>query len=143
MGIQARHKRFLTIAGRLQHQDELDQALANWTRQLTPTEVAHHLQAHGVASGPVLSAAAAYTDPHLQARGFFTRVMHPDAGTHDYPGVLWHMSHTPASIRRPACCLGEHNAYVYGELLGYSPAEMAQLKRGRHIGDTYAEAQPE
>ena len=51
------------------------------------------------------------------------------------------MSHTPAVIRRPPCCLGEHNTYVYGELLGYSPAEMAQLKTAGHIGDTYAEAQ--
>jgi crotonobetainyl-CoA:carnitine CoA-transferase CaiB-like acyl-CoA transferase len=131
---------FLTTAGRLQHQDELDQALATWTRQRTPTEAAHHLQAHGVTSGPVLSAADAYKDPHLQARGFFTRVTHPDAGTHDYPGVLWQMSHTPASIRRPPCCLGEHNAYVYGELLGYSPEEMEQLQAAGHIGDTYAEA---
>jgi len=139
----AMHERFLTIAGRLQHQDDLDQALAHWTRQRTPTDVAHHLQAHGVASGPVLSAADAYMDLHLQARGFFTRVVHPEAGTHDYPGVLWHMSHTPASIRRPPCCLGEHNAYVYGELLGYSPEEIAQLKSTGHIGDTYAEAQQE
>jgi crotonobetainyl-CoA:carnitine CoA-transferase CaiB-like acyl-CoA transferase len=132
--------RFLTTAGRLQHQDELDQALATWTRQRTPTEVVHHLQAHGVTSGPVLSAADAYKDPHLQTRGFFTRVTHPDAGTHDYPGVLWQMSHTPSTIRRPPCCLGEHNTYVYGELLGYSPEEMEQLKAAGHIGDTYVEA---
>ena len=62
------------------------------------------------------------------------------AGTHDYPGVLWQMSHTPATIRRPPCCLGEHNAYVYAQLLGYSPEEIAQLKAAGHIGDTYAEA---
>ena len=100
------------------HQDELDQALATWTRQRTPTEVVHHLQAHGVTSGPVLSAADAYKDPHPGARLFYESYT-PDAGTHDYPGVLWQMSHTP-TIRRPPCCLGEHNAYVYGELLGYS-----------------------
>src|SRR5215467_9782371 len=67
----AMQERFRTTAGRLQHQDELDQALATWTRQHTPTAVAHQLQAHGVASGPVLSAAAAYADPHLLASVFF------------------------------------------------------------------------
>jgi crotonobetainyl-CoA:carnitine CoA-transferase CaiB-like acyl-CoA transferase len=46
-------------------------------------------------------------------------------------------------MRRPPCCLGEHNAYVYGELLGYGPEEIAQLKTEGHIGDTYAEAQRE
>jgi len=53
------------------------------------------------------------------------------------------MSHTPGSICRLPCCLGEHNVYVYGELLGYSPEEIEQLKRDGHIGDTYAEAQEE
>jgi crotonobetainyl-CoA:carnitine CoA-transferase CaiB-like acyl-CoA transferase len=139
----AMQARFQTTAGRLQHQDELDQALATWTRQRTPTEVAHRLQAYGVASGPVLSAADAYADPHLRARGFFVRVTHPEAGTHDYPGLLWQMSHTLGSIRRPPCCLGEHNGYVYSELLGYSAEDIAQLKRDGHIGDTYAEAMEE
>ena len=133
---------FRTTVGRLQHQQDLDQALAAWTQQYTPAEVAWHLQQHGVAAGPVLSAAAAYADPHLRARGFFESVTHPEAGTHAYPGILWRMSHTPAHIRRPPCCLGEHNAYVYGEVLGYSPAEIAQLTRTGHIGDTYIEAQP-
>ena len=136
----AGHERFRTAAGRLQYQEELDQALAAWTRQYTPTEVAHRLQQHRVAAGPLLSAGAAYADPQLRARGFFETVTHPEAGTHEYPGVLWKMSHTPASIRRPPCCLGEHNAYVYGEVLGYSPEEMAQLTQNGHIGDTYVEA---
>ncbi len=48
------------------------------------------------------------------------------------------MSHMPATIRHPPCCLGEHNAYVYGELLGYSPEEIEQLKVAGHISDTYA-----
>jgi crotonobetainyl-CoA:carnitine CoA-transferase CaiB-like acyl-CoA transferase len=138
----AMQDQFRTTAGRLQHQQELDQALAAWTRQYTPAEVAHRLQQYGVAAGPVLSAAAAYADPHLRERGFFETVTHPEAGTHAYPGVLWHMSRTPAHIRRPPCCLGEHNAYVYGEVLGYSPAEIARLTHAGHIGDTYVEAQP-
>lgn len=135
-----RRARFRTVAGRLQHQDELDQALADWTRQHTPAAVTHLLQRHDVAAGPVLSAADAYADPHLRARGFFETVTHPEAGTHDYPGMLWRMSHTPARIRTPACCLGEHNAYVYGDLLGYSADDIARLTRAGHIGDTYVEA---
>lgn len=137
----AMHERFGSTASRLQHQQELDTRLAAWTRQYTSTDVAHRLQQYGVAAGPVLSAAAAYADPHLRARGFFETVTHAEAGTHEYPGVLWRMSHTPAHIRRPACCLGEHNAYVYGEILGYSAAETARLTSAGHIGDTYVEAQ--
>jgi crotonobetainyl-CoA:carnitine CoA-transferase CaiB-like acyl-CoA transferase len=98
------------------------------------------LQQYGVAAGPVLSAADAYADAHLQARGFFETVTHPDAGTHVYPGILWRMSHTPAGIRRPPCCLGEHNTYVYGDVLGYSAAEISTFTRLGHIGDTYVAA---
>jgi len=138
----AMQARFRTTTGRQRHQGELDRALASWTRQYTPSAVAQRLQAHSVAAGPVLSAADAYADPHLRARGFFATVTHPEAGTHEYPGVLWHMSHTPGDIRMPPCCLGEHNAYVYGELLGYGAEEIAALKQAGHIGDTYVEAQP-
>ena len=137
----ALQERFCTTAGRLQYQAEIDQHLQQWTQQHTPMEATEHLQAHGVTAGPVLSAADAYADPHLRARGFFHTITHPEAGTHDYPGLLWKMSHTPGVIRTPPCCLGEHNAYVYSELLGYTAEEVDQLQRDGHIGDTYIEAQ--
>jgi crotonobetainyl-CoA:carnitine CoA-transferase CaiB-like acyl-CoA transferase len=137
----AMQERFTTTAGRLQHQADIDRELASWTRQHIAMEATHYLQAHGIAAGPVLSAAAALDDAHLQAREFFQRVTHPEAGTHAYVARLWQMSHTSLSIRRPPCCLGEHNDYVYGELLGYSAEEIRQLKHQGHIGDTYIEAQ--
>ena len=137
-----RDPRYETTAGRLTHQEELDIELAAWTQQLTPTAAAQQLQRHNIAAGPVLSVADAFVDPHLRARGFFETVTHADAGTHEYPGILWHMSHTPAHIRTPPCCLGEHNAYIYKELLGYSTAEVEALTKAGHIGDTYVEAQP-
>lgn len=135
----ALQEHFRTTAERLQHQEEIDRHLEAWTRQRTPMEAAQHLQAYGIAAGPVLSAQEAYQDVQLQARGFFQTMTHPEAGTHAYPGVLWKMSHTPGIVRTPPCCLGEHNDYVYRQLLGYSEAEIAQLKAAHHIGDTYIE----
>ncbi len=134
-------ERYNTTAGRLANQEQLDTALTTWTRQKSPMEAAQHLQQHGIAAGPVLSVADAFEDPHLQARGFFETVTHPEAGTHEYPGILWQMSHTPAHIRTPPCCLGEHNAYIYRDLLGYSAEEIDTLTKTGHIGDTYVEAQ--
>jgi crotonobetainyl-CoA:carnitine CoA-transferase CaiB-like acyl-CoA transferase len=133
----AMQERFRTTTARLQHQEELDLALAAWTRHYTPKEVVQRLQAHDVAAGPVMSAADAYADVHLHDRGFFETITHAEAGTHDYPGMLWRMSETSAHIRTPPCCLGEHNTYVYGDVLGYSPDEIARLTRDGHIGDTY------
>ncbi len=44
-------------------------------------------------------------------------------------GPAFRMSATPA-VLKPAPCLGEHNAYVYGELLGMSEADIE-----RHMQD--------
>jgi crotonobetainyl-CoA:carnitine CoA-transferase CaiB-like acyl-CoA transferase len=71
-----------------------------------------------VAAGLVLSAAAAYADPHLRARGFFETVSHPEAGSHEYPGMLWKMSHTPASIRRPPAALIFTHIFGSSAILG-------------------------
>ena len=95
------------------------------------------LQAHGVAAGMVMFEDDAYDDPHLNARGFFATLTHPECGTHRYPGILWNMSKTPGTIRCPACCLGEHNDYVYRELLGMDTTEIDRLRQAGHIGDAY------
>jgi crotonobetainyl-CoA:carnitine CoA-transferase CaiB-like acyl-CoA transferase len=136
----ALQEKFATLAGRLQHQDELDAHLIAWTSTQEARAAMEHLQAHGVAAGMVFCEPDAYADVHLNARGFFHTVTHRECGTHRYPGMQWKMSNTPASFRRPPCCLGEHNDYVYRELLGMDEAEMAGLREAGHIGDTYVGA---
>ena len=130
-------KKFATLPSRLQHQDELDSHLAAWTATQDARTAMEHLQAHGVAAGMVFSEPEAYADPHLQARGFFETVTHRECGTHRYPGMLWKMSKTPGNIRSAACCLGEHNDYVYRELLGMSDTEITRLRQEGHIGESY------
>jgi crotonobetainyl-CoA:carnitine CoA-transferase CaiB-like acyl-CoA transferase len=49
-------------------------------------------------------------------------------------------SRTPGSIRMPAPCLGEHNRYVLGEMLGFSEEEIDELEELGIIG---TEALPE
>jgi len=128
---------FSTTANRLQHQDELDRHLAEWTSTQDARTAMAHLQSHGVAAGMVFSEPDAYDDPHLNARGFFETATQRDSGTYRYPGMQWKMSVTPGSIRSAACCLGEHNDYVYRDLLGMSDVDINRLRREGHIGDTY------
>jgi crotonobetainyl-CoA:carnitine CoA-transferase CaiB-like acyl-CoA transferase len=130
-------EKFATQTGRLQYQNELDIYLAAWTSTQDARQAMEYLQAHGVAAGMVFSEPDAYTDPQLNARGFFETVTHRECGTHRYPGILWKLSKTPGSIRSAACCLGEHNDYVYRELLGMSDDEIEHLRREGHIGETY------
>ena len=136
----SQQRKFATLAGRLQHHAELDQHIANWSSRQDAQQAMAHLQAHGVAAGAVFSEADADADPQLNAREFFETVSHRESGTHRYPGMLWKMSKTPGSIRQAACCLGQHNDYVYRDLLGLSDDDVDRLRQDGHIGDTYVEA---
>ena len=95
------------------------------------------LQKEGVPCGAVIDEGEAFHDPHLAARSFFQEVNHPEAGAHLHVGPLWKMSKTPMSITKPAPCLGEHNDYVYGELLGYSQQEIAELECEKYLGTEF------
>ncbi|RLC96863.1 MAG: hypothetical protein DRI40_01980 [Chloroflexi bacterium] len=129
--------KFSDTLSRWHNQDELDRHIADWTRQRQDYEVMHLLQEAGVAAGPLMDERDCYADPHIRERGFFEQVTHVECGSHLYPGMLWKMSRTPGSIRRPPCRLGEHNEYVYKQLLGVSDEEYAELERDGHIGMEY------
>ncbi|MDD5189841.1 MAG: CoA transferase [Dehalococcoidales bacterium] len=129
--------RFETVLGRYRHQDELDKLVTAWTLTQDNFSVMHLLQSVGVTAGPVVSPSTVYSDPHLQARGFFKEVTHRETGTHSYPGMFFKFSRTPAEVRLPPPCLGEHNAYVLTELLGISEDEYAALEKDNIIGTEY------
>ncbi len=124
-----------TVVGRYGKQDEMDRELSEWTRARDRYDIMHLLQRQGVPCGPVLSCKDVYSDPHLLARGHFQAVAHPEAGTHLHPVPPWKMSRTPVPIRSASPLLGQHNEYVYKEVLGYSDDAYARLEADGHIGD--------
>ncbi len=44
-------------------------------------------------------------------------------------------SQTPLDTTQPAPCFGEHNHYIFGELLGLSDQELADLTQSGIISD--------
>ena len=127
-------ERFATVSSRRDHQDELDAIISEWTATRGKVEAMEELQRNGVSAGAVYTAADAYADPHLQARDFWEAVDDPDAGRQIYPGRPMHLSETPLTTRRPTPTLGQHNEYVFGDLLGLSEAELAELEASGIIG---------
>lgn len=132
----ANEARFATILQRLQHRDELDALIATWTLGHEPRELMQQLQDAGIAAQAVLNTVELLEDPHYRARGFFQSVPHPEAGTHPHLSQPWRLAETPLPVRRPAPCLGEHNALVLEELLGVSPETLQRLEAEGHIGTT-------
>jgi crotonobetainyl-CoA:carnitine CoA-transferase CaiB-like acyl-CoA transferase len=131
-------KRFADMLSRHKNQDVLDKLIEAWTQQYDNYEIMHILQKEGIPAGVVIDEKDAFNDPHLKDRGFFEELTQDDCGTHLYPGLLWKAANTPNAIRRPPVRLGEHNEYVYKQLLGFSDSEYAELEREGHIGMDYA-----
>jgi len=106
---------------------ELDRLIGEWTIGKTPNEAMEILQKAGVAAAPCADTEDRFLDPHFQERQNIVNVDHPVTGVDFVPNVICKLSETPGEIRRPAPLLGEHNDYVYGELLGLSKDEIERL----------------
>jgi crotonobetainyl-CoA:carnitine CoA-transferase CaiB-like acyl-CoA transferase len=126
--------RFATLSGRWQNQRVLDDILTAWTRGRDHYQAMDLLQSHGVPAGPVLTAGEVIVDAHLEARGFWDTVDHPEAGTYRQVSTPWKLSKSPRRVTSPAPGLGEQNSYVLGELLGLSAQEIATLEANGIIG---------
>jgi crotonobetainyl-CoA:carnitine CoA-transferase CaiB-like acyl-CoA transferase len=120
--------RFATHAGRKQHEDELEQKLAEWTSERSPEEVMSTLQAAGVPAAVVQNARDCLdADEHLREREYYVYLDHPEAGRTAYDGPGFRLSKTPAQYRTPAPCLGEHTHQVCKDILGLTGDEIADL----------------
>jgi len=120
--------RFKTLADRKANEDELEMVIMEWTLQHDPFEATVKLQARGIAAYPPLSSKQVLSNEHMEGRGFF---VDKPAGAVEEPvrhaGIPWRLSETPAEVWRGAPAMGQDNEYVYGELLGYSSQQIADL----------------
>ena len=120
--------RFEHPAGRRAHTAELDDALARWTITYARDGLVAQLRAAGIASSPVLSVEEQWRDPHFAAREIKHRVTIPGYGEEDLFCAPWRFSDFVPKIERCGPTTGEHNDYVFSELLGLPADEIAELK---------------
>jgi crotonobetainyl-CoA:carnitine CoA-transferase CaiB-like acyl-CoA transferase len=127
-----RDPRFGTLPDRLAHQDELDALVTGWTSGQDSYAAMQALQEAGVPAGVCQTAAdRCDRDPQLRHLNWMTELRGTKIGTWPVPEVPVKMSGATVTvggtINRGAPCYGEDNAYVYGELLGMSDGEIAEL----------------
>ncbi|MBQ0924559.1 CaiB/BaiF CoA transferase family protein [Saccharopolyspora endophytica] len=121
-------ERYGTHDARGENQVELDELIAAWTRGFDAADVLDKLHEAGVPAGRVYTAADMTADPHFAARQAIVRLMHPELGEFPMQNVVPRLSDTPGEVRSLGPELGEHNAEIYGQLLG---ADEEQLARWR------------
>ena len=120
-------ERFQDKYSRMKHRDELDRLIGEWTRNYKHYEVTERLQKAGVAAAPVLDALEQYEDPHLRERGTYVEVVQSTSGEEILLDTSWRLEDTPGGVRFASPNVGEHNDYVFGELLGLSPEGVKRL----------------
>ncbi|MBM3140500.1 MAG: hypothetical protein FJZ92_09955 [Chloroflexi bacterium] len=129
----ARDPRFATHAARKRHEDALDAEVTAWTRERDAWQAMHLLQAAGVAASVVEDLEdLVVRDPHLPVQHF--------APVLDVEGYATYTTHrqpmrfdgeVPPVRRAPL--FGEHNEYVFRELLGLTEERYIELLVGEVI----------
>ncbi|HEX7753001.1 MAG TPA: CoA transferase [Novosphingobium sp.] len=121
--------RFATEAQRHGLREELNELVSGWTRTQDANAAAERLQAAGVAAHASWTTPEIAADPHLQARGAIQEVAEPDGKLRAAVGVPMRLSKGAGiGIHSGTPRLGEHEDYVYGDLLGLSRAERSALE---------------
>ena len=120
--------RFQTAAARKANEDALEELLTAWTQDQDKWQVTKTLQAARVAAFPSMTSKDLAEDPHLNARGFFARLEHPEVGVRAHTAMPWRLNNAPNGVRTPAPLIGNDTDYVMRDLLGYTAQEVAELK---------------
>ena len=115
------------VHGRHGQQQRIDAAISEWTQQREDYDAMHALQNAGISASPYLSPERVFTDAQLREGGFFSTHTASDGKQRDLPALGWRFEGGPEPRITAAPVLGQHNDYVYGEMLGLSNEEIERL----------------
>lgn len=126
----ARDPRFTDNETRMKNQEALVDTIEGWIRSQPSDDAALEiLKAHHVPVAPILSVPEALQHPHLRQRGTVRTVHDRLLGDLEVPGFALRFSDFPSPLELQAPLLGEHNAEILTEWLGYSPDQIRELER--------------
>ncbi len=120
-------------AGRVEHQQTIDAAIAQWCAAHDSQAIIETLDRERVPAGPIYNVADMFDDPQYQARGMFEQV-EIDGEPLQIPAIVPKLADTPGTTTWPGPELGSHNDEVLGELLGLSAEERQSLRDDQVTG---------
>jgi crotonobetainyl-CoA:carnitine CoA-transferase CaiB-like acyl-CoA transferase len=125
-----RDPRYKSPPARLERHDEVNRIVANWVSERTVSQVMLILGPEGanIPCAPVMTMDRLLVDPHVRAREMVVDIDHPKLGRVPVTGIPFKLSASPGKIRHLGPDLGEHNAEIYGRLLGLSATELQELQ---------------
>jgi len=125
--------RFASLGRRVANMELVDDMVSSFTSRYDKQALFELLMKHRVPCAPVRDLDEVVNDPHMHARGALTWIDHPALGRIPVPRspLRFHDAEQPPLV--PSRQLGEDNRAVYGDWLGLSDAEIANLHREQVI----------
>ena len=120
-------ERYDTMEKRSARRQEVDGAVIAWTRSHPQAELREILDRAEVPNSPINSIADCFADPQFQARGTLMEQLDQVLGAVHAQAPVPRFSETPARVERPAPGIGQHNAEIYGDLLGLDAQALDRL----------------
>ena len=114
-------------AGRIEHEDEIDEALALWCASHSSVHIINTLEEQSVPVGPIYSVEDMMVDPQYQARGLFEQV-EIDGKPLKIPAILPKLGSTPGRTDWPGLAVGSHNDEVLRDILQLDDSRIQQLR---------------
>lgn len=110
--------KFATRASRNDNWEELRDLVAPKLKAWNNLDLMRETMARGLVIGLVQSPTQVVESPHLESRGHFVELDHPEVGTLKYPGPGFMLDGVnPMQTTCAAPRLGEHNEEILGRLL--------------------------
>ena len=118
--------RFNTVAARAQRVQEVIKTVQDWVDSSTDEKVQQALEKHRVPFAPILTVEQAINHPHLRERRTVRTIQDRFLGEFDIPGFPLRFSDYP-ELDLQAPTLGEQNAEILADYLGYSAGQVDEL----------------
>lgn len=121
--------RYRRSVDRVSNRDDVDAVVSTWAAGVDADRAAEALQRAGIAAHVSWRASEIAEDLHMRERGGVVAVREADGRERMAVGFPSRFSASDdASIERGTPALGEHEEYVFGELLALSRAERRRLE---------------
>jgi crotonobetainyl-CoA:carnitine CoA-transferase CaiB-like acyl-CoA transferase len=115
---------------RWEQRDIIDKAVADWVAAHTAGEVIAVAEKIPIPAGICYEQTEVVRDPQVIERECLTDVPYPNMpGKMPVTNAPFRMSATPTRVERGFPGVGQHNAEIYGGLLGYTPDYLEKLEK--------------
>ncbi|MFD1930202.1 MULTISPECIES: CaiB/BaiF CoA transferase family protein [Nonomuraea] len=118
---------FASGAGRVEHVEELDEAVGAWIAERDAKEVVARFEEAQAAIAPIYDVRDIAEDPQYAALDTFVELPDEELGPITVQNVLFRLSETPGEVRWTGRSLGSDTDEVLGEL-AYTQEEIDELR---------------